>query len=110
MMIFVMPVAGVRRSVDVQLPAPDTGGEAFPILLEVGPAAGSRSTGSPSRKPGSAPGCGRSMRGRPDRTIAVRGDGAARYQDVVAVIDSARGAGVLVVGLDVPRPAAVTRP
>ena len=38
--------------------------------------------------------------GRPDEVLTVRGEGAARYQEVVAAIDSARGAGVRVVGLD----------
>jgi biopolymer transport protein TolR len=37
--------------------------------------------------------------GRPDKTMLVRGDGAAPYQEIVTAIDIARGAGVAVVGL-----------
>ena len=38
-------------------------------------------------------------RDRPDKTLLVRGDGDARYQEIVTAIDVARGAGVRVVGL-----------
>ena len=37
--------------------------------------------------------------GRPDKTILLRGDGRAPYQEIVTAIDIARGAGVRVVGL-----------
>lgn len=37
--------------------------------------------------------------GRPNRTLLVRGDGRALYQEIVTAIDIARGAGVRVVGL-----------
>ena len=38
-----------------------------------------------------------------DKVLVVRGDERATYADVVAAIDSARGAGVKVVGLDARR-------
>jgi biopolymer transport protein ExbD len=38
--------------------------------------------------------------GRPDKTLIVRGDRAARYQEVFTAMDIARGAGVTVVGVD----------
>ena len=38
-------------------------------------------------------------RDRPDKTLLVRGDGDARYQEIVTAIDIARGSGVRVVGL-----------
>lgn len=38
-------------------------------------------------------------RNRPDKTLLVRGDGDARYQEIVTAIDVARDAGVQVVGL-----------
>ena len=37
--------------------------------------------------------------GRADKTLLVRGDGRAPYQDIVTAIDIARGAGVKVIGL-----------
>ena len=39
---------------------------------------------------------------RHDRTLFVRGDGALRYGEIVAVIDAARGAGVTRVGIVTP--------
>jgi biopolymer transport protein TolR len=36
---------------------------------------------------------------RTDRTLFVRGDGALRYGEIIAVIDAARGAGVARVGI-----------
>lgn len=44
--------------------------------------------------------------GRPEKIIHVAGHGATRYQDVVSAIDTARGAGVRVVGI---APAALER-
>jgi biopolymer transport protein ExbD len=44
---------------------------------------------------------------RQDRTLFVRGDGSLRYREIVTVIDAARGAGVLRVG--VVTPGAVSR-
>jgi biopolymer transport protein ExbD len=41
--------------------------------------------------------------GRPDKTLIVRGDRAARYQEVVTAVDVARGVGVRVVGIDTRR-------
>jgi biopolymer transport protein ExbD len=104
LIIFMVIVPIGRRAVDVVLPAPagDAGGAA--IVLEVGP----DGRLAVNQQPVAEAELGARLRaiyaGRPDRTIVVRGDGAARYQDVVAAIDSARGAGVRVVGLD-PRPA-----
>ena len=41
--------------------------------------------------------------GRPDKTIAVRGAGDASYQEVIAAMDAASGAGVKVIGIDTRR-------
>jgi biopolymer transport protein TolR len=108
LIIFMVIVPMSRRSVDVQLPVP-AGGEAAPgIVLEVGP--GGRL--ALNRQPVAESQLGARLRavyaGRPDKSIIVHGDGAARYQEVVAAIDSARGAGVRVVGRDPRREQAPT--
>jgi biopolymer transport protein TolR len=46
---------------------------------------------------------------RHDRTLFVRGDGALRYGEIVAVIDAARGAGVTRVGVVTPGALAAAR-
>lgn len=100
LILFMLMVPMSRRTVDVQLPSEQRGGVTAAIVLEVGP--GGRL--AVNRQPVSADQLGVRLReiyaGRPDKVITVRGDGAARYQEVVAAIDSARGAGVRVIGLD----------
>ena len=104
LIIFMVIVPLSRRAVGVVLPAPDGGGTAGAgIVLEVGP----DGRLALNRQPVAEAELGARLRaiyaGRPDGIIVVRGDGAARYQDVVSAIDSARGAGVRVVGLDARR-------
>ena len=110
LIIFMVIVPMSRRSVDVQLPVPSGVGDGPAIVLEVGP--GGRL--ALNRQPVDVAQLGTRLRsvyaGRPDRVITVRGDDAARYQDVVAAIDSARGAGVRVIGLDPRRSLTPTAP
>ncbi len=101
LIIFMVIVPAGRRAVDVQLPPNAPADPAGPaIVLEVGP----DGRLALNRRPVRAADLGARLRavyaGRPDRALTVRGDGRARYQEVVAAIDSARGAGVRVVGLD----------
>ena len=109
LIIFMVIVPMSRRSVDVRLPAPGLG-EGVPgvIVLEVG--AGGRL--ALNQQPLSPALLGARLRavygGRRDKSIIVHGEGGALYQDVVAAIDSARGAGVRVVGLDPRRDAGGT--
>ena len=101
LVIFMVIVPTSRRAIDVQLPdphAPPSGAPA--IVLEVGPGGAL----ALNRQPVAEAALGARLRavyaGRPDRVLTVRGDGRARYASVVAAVDSARGAGVRVIGLD----------
>ena len=102
LIIFMVIVPASRRAVDVQLPDPHAPpSDAAPaIVLEVGLGG----TLALNRQPVAEAALGARLRavyaGRPDKVLTVRGDGRARYQAVVAAIDSARGAGVRVIGLD----------
>jgi biopolymer transport protein ExbD len=97
-------VATSWRATLVQSPAPQPNGEGAAIVLEIGP----RGQLTLNEHPLELAQLGARLRavyaGRPDKVIIIRGDGAARYQDVVTAIDVAREAGVRVVGLD-PRQA-----
>ena len=105
LLIVFMLVAPERRDrIDAQLPDRTAGGGAAAIVLEVGPAgrlAINRERVSEAR-------LGTRLRaiyaGRPERAIVVRGARTARYESVIAAMDSARGAGVRVIALDLPRP------
>ena len=100
LIIFMVAVSGKRRAMDVQLPAESGEGQGAPIVLEVGP----HGRLALNRQPVAPAELGRRLRevyaGRPDKVLMVRGDGAARYQEVIAAMDSARGAGVRVLGAD----------
>ena len=99
LIIFMFMVPMSQRAAYVQLPVEQPGGQGTPIVLEVGP--GGRL--ALNRQAVALADLGARLRavyvGRPDKTITVRGDGAATYQEVVTAIDIARGAGVTV-GLD----------
>jgi biopolymer transport protein ExbD len=94
-----------RRTLTGQLPQPCEGNCEGPpaIVLEVRPGPSYRVNGAPVQ----ASRLGEHLRsvyaGRPEKIIHVAGDGRARYQDVVTAIDTARGAGVRVVGIDARR-------
>lgn len=102
LVIFMLIVPASRRAVDVQLPDPyaPPSNAAPGIVLEVGPGG----VLALNRQPVAEAALGARLRavyaGRPDKVLTVRGDGRARYQAVVAAVDSARGAGVRVIGLD----------
>ena len=105
LIIFMVIVPTSRRALDVQLPSDVGSADGGAIVLEVGP--GGRL--ALNRAPVPVAALGARLRavyaGRPNKLVTVRGDGRARYEEVVAAIDSARGAGVRVISLD-PRHAA----
>jgi len=101
LIIFMVAVSTDRRTVDVQLPVPsETGDGGASIVLEVGPGGHL----ALNRQPVPEAELGRRLRavyaGRPDRVLMVRGARTARYQEVVTAMDSARAAGVRVLGMD----------
>jgi biopolymer transport protein TolR len=101
LVVFMAAVTAGRRTFDGQLPQPCEGicEGASAIVLEVRPGPSYRVNGAPVQ----ATRLGEHLRGlyagRPEKIIHVAGHGATRYQDVVTAIDTARGAGVRVVGI-----------
>jgi biopolymer transport protein ExbD len=85
---------------DAQLPDTAAPGTGSAIVLEVGP--GGRY--ALNRVPVPAAGLAAQLRtiyaGRRDKTLIVKGDRAAKYQEVITAMDLARGAGVAVLAVD----------
>jgi biopolymer transport protein ExbD len=101
LILFMLLVPLQRRQLDAQLPDPEPArGEAAGIVLEVGPAGRLAINREPVREAELGARLRAIYRGRPQKVIFVRGDRAATYQEVIAAMDSARGAGVRVIGLD----------
>ena len=102
LIIFMAAIPGARRTLDAQLPPDEhlTGAPVLPIVLEVG--AGAQY--AVNRRAVAASDLLVYLRDlylrRSDKTIIVKGDGAASYQEVITAIDAARGAGVTVIGVD----------
>lgn len=100
LVIFMFAIPQAQRMLEVQVPDPTAKGEGVAIVLEVGP--GARL--AINRQPVAVSELGIRLRAiyekRPDKVLLVHGDDHATYESVVAAIDSARGAGVRVVGLD----------
>ena len=91
----------LQRSVDVQIPLqekPESAPEIPPIVLEI-EAAGNYAI---NREPVSSEMLEARLREiyapRPDKVLFVKADGEVIYQEVIAAMDAARGAGVTVLG------------
>jgi biopolymer transport protein TolR len=91
-----------RRTMDVQLPVPakqDCEGACESIVLEVlpnGRFALNREQFGASELRARISGA---FNGRPESILFVKGDPAVKYQDIVAAMDAAKGAGVKVLGI-----------
>jgi biopolymer transport protein TolR len=104
LIIFMLANALTRRTVDLQLPEEVTGQpSATPIVLEVRPGPTYALNGIAFGQAELHDRIARAYDGRPDKVLFVKGDPAVRYQDVIAAIDGARGAGVRVQGAMLPR-------
>ena len=105
LIIFMAAIPSARQTLDAQLPpdVPPSGASPVAIVLTVGPGA----QYAVNRQPVGAGNLQSYLRGlyqgRPDKTIIVDGDGASSYQEVIAAMDAARGAGVTVIGVDTRR-------
>ena len=105
LIIFMAAIPEQRRAMTSQLPPEETDSPtaAAGLVLDVG--AGGRY--ALNRRPiptlRLATELAAIYSGRPDKTLIVRGDRAARYQEVITAMDLARGAGVTVIGLDTRR-------
>jgi biopolymer transport protein TolR len=102
LIIFMAAIPEQRRAMTGQLPPEesDSAGRASQIVLEVGPGDRYALNGRaiPARRLASE--LSATYSGRPDKTLIVKGDAAARYQEVITAMDVARGAGVTVIGID----------
>lgn len=105
LIIFMVIVPTARKAIDVQLPDP-TPAPASPanpdqIVLEVEKDGSYLINKQPV--PGGAAGLSTMLHNtfdtRPDKIMFVKGDPAAKYQQVIQAMDVARGAGVLVLGI-----------
>lgn len=105
LIIFMAAIPERRKAFDGQLPIdePNSSAQSAAIVLEVGP--GGRY--AVNRRPVAASMLARELEaifeGRPNKTLIVRGDPIARYQEVVTAVDVARGAGIQVIGIDTHR-------
>jgi biopolymer transport protein TolR len=102
LIIFMAALPEQRRAMTSQLPAEesDAPAHAATIVLEVGPGDRYALNRRPIPASALAAELAAVFRGRPDKTLIVKGDRSVRYQDVVTAMDVARGAGVTVLGLD----------
>ena len=102
LIIFMMVIPMSRKAIDLQLPDPtpqpeQTGPPPSQIVLEVLPG----NTFKINSQPVAKNDLGRRLKEiydpRPDKIIFVKGDPNVKYQDVIAAMDVARGAGVKVI-------------
>jgi biopolymer transport protein ExbD len=102
LIIFMAAIPEQRRAVVGQLPQDKqrATSEQVPIVLEVGPGGRYRVNTRPVPGDHLANELRAIYQNRPDKTLIVRGDRTARYQEVVTAVDVAREAGVTVVGID----------
>ena len=106
LIIFMMIVPASRKAIDLQLPDPNPPQNVQPtesdqIVLEVLP--GNQFEINNQLVAGGLPGLTTRLRdvytGRPDKIIFVKGHPEVTYQDVINAMDTARGAGVLIIGV-----------
>lgn len=99
--IFMIAQPVLLKTIDVQIPrekASEATASAPPIVLEID----SDGNYSINKRPIAAGNLEASLRqvymNRPDRVLFIKADGDVIYEDVVAAMDAARGAGVSVLG------------
>ena len=102
LIIFMMVIPMSRKAIDLQLPdpTPDNTNQGPPpsqIVMEVLPGNTFKINSQPVLKAD----LGRKLKEiydpRPEKIIFVKGDPSVKYQDVIAAMDVARGAGVKVI-------------
>jgi biopolymer transport protein TolR len=102
LVIFMVLAMRSRHTIDAQLPvpcaAPCDGGDA-PLVLEVRPGPTYRLNREPVPAARLAERLAAVFGGRPDAVLHVAGGEGVTYQQVIAAMDVARGAGVRVIGL-----------
>jgi biopolymer transport protein ExbD len=105
LIIFMAAIPDQRRAMTSQLPPEesDSSTEAGGLIFEVGPGGRCALNRRPIPAAKLAAELAAVYRGRPDKTLIVRGDPAVRHQEVITAMDVARGAGVTVIGVDTRR-------
>jgi len=111
LVIFMLLAMRERRTMDAQLPVPcagtcEPGGP--PIVLEVLPGPSYRLNRAPVARAELPGRLAAVYAGRPEKVLQVAGHPGATYQQVIAAMDLARGAGVRVIGLP-PRTAYLSK-
>jgi biopolymer transport protein TolR len=102
LIIFMMVIPMSRKAVDLQLPDPtpdptNSGPPPSQIVLEVLPGNVFKINSQPVSKADLGKKLKEIYDPRPDKIIFVKGDPTVKYQDVIAAMDVARGAGVKVI-------------
>jgi len=105
LIIFMVIVPTARKAIDVQLPEPTPAPTSSPnndqIVLEVGKDGSYLINKQPV--PGGVAGLSQMLHNtfdtRPEKIMFIKGDPAAKYQQVIQAMDVARGAGVKVIGV-----------
>jgi biopolymer transport protein ExbD/biopolymer transport protein TolR len=108
LVIFMIAQPLLQRSIDVQLPIeqeeePTT--PSTPIVLEIDARGNMNINTRPVTKDGLSDRLDEIYSARPDKVLFVKASGEVLYQDVIVVMDAARGAGVEVLGAMLPAPA-----
>jgi biopolymer transport protein ExbD len=104
LVIFMLAQPLLQRSIDVQLPIEkeESSTPATPIVLEID-AQGNMNINTRAVPPGGLEARLQEIyASRPDKVLFVKASGEVLYQDVIVVMDAARGAGVEILGAMLP--------
>ena len=104
LVIFMLAQPLLQRSIDVQLPIEkqESTTPATPIVLEIDAEGRLTLNTRPVESSKLAERLDEIYRSRPDKVLFVKASGEVLYQDVIVVMDAARGAGVEVLGAMLP--------
>jgi biopolymer transport protein ExbD len=104
LVIFMLAQPLLQRSIDVQLPIEkeESTTPATPIVLEIDSEGRLTLNTRPVESARLAERLDEIYRSRPDKVLFVKASGEVLYQDVIVVMDAARGAGVEVLGAMLP--------
>lgn len=104
LVIFMVAQPLLQKSIDVQLPvdADTPPANSTQIVLEIDANGNMKINTQPVPKGQLEQKLREVYTGRPDKVIFVKADGNVEYQDVIHVMDTARGAGVKVIGQVLP--------
>lgn len=106
LVIFIIAQPLLQRSIDIQLPVEkdeeQTAPAVPPIVLEVFPGQQYMLNKSPIPANDLKARLVQVYSNRPDRVLFVKADGAVHYGEVIRIMDTAKGAGVEVLGAVLP--------